>query len=208
MTQGLIARKLGMTSAFDDKGNHCGVTILEVPPNVVIDKVLDKDGNIVRVRLGCGEKKLKNTTKPMRAIFARAKTTPKEKIAEFVTLVPNIELGQIIKIEDVFKEGERIKVVGISKGKGFQGVVKRHGFGGVGARTHGQHNRERAPGSVGSTTFPARVWKGKRMAGRMGGNKITIHNVQIFKILSDKNIILVKGGVPGYKKSYVKLIKY
>jgi len=197
-----------MIGLFDKNGKYTGGTVIEVMPNIVVDKVVDSENRCIRVRLGYGERKLKNTPKPLRAIFERAKTSPKEKIMEFEWLGEgDVEYGKAISITDVFSEGERIKITGISKGKGFQGVVKRHGFAGVGARTHGQHNRERAPGSMGSTTFPGRVIKGKRMTGRMGNEKVSILNVEILKIMPEKNIMIVRGGVPGHRGSIVKLIK-
>lgn len=206
--EGLIGRKIGMIGVFENGEKFTGATVIEVLPNVIVDRVMSDDGKCIRVRLGYGERKIKNTPKPLLAIFDRAKTAPKARIMEFKWFEENIpEYGQVIKVEEVFQEGEKITVTGYSKGKGFQGVVKRHGFAGVGTRSHGQHNRERAPGSIGSSTYPGRVIKGLRMAGRTGNEKVTIHNLKILKIFPEKNLLVIKGSVPGYRGAYIKLRK-
>ena len=163
------------------------------------------------VQLGYGERKEKNTPNPLKGHFSKAKTTPKKEVVEFrdfsVEFENDIALGQEINVGDVFKEGDFVDAIGTSKGKGFQGVVKRHGFGGVGQRSHGQHNRERAPGSIGGASYPARVFKGMRMAGRKGGSRVKLLNLQVMKIVPEKNLIVVSGSVPGAKNSTVILEK-
>ncbi|MTI22213.1 50S ribosomal protein L3 [Fulvivirga sp. RKSG066] len=163
------------------------------------------------VQLGYGERKEKNTPKALLGHFKKAQTTPKKELVEFrdfrVEFEGGVQLGQEVKVSDVFVEGDFVDAIGTSKGKGFQGVVKRHGFGGVGQRTHGQHNRERAPGSIGGASFPARVFKGMRMAGRTGGNRVTMVNLKVMKIIPEQNLILVSGSVPGANNSTVILEK-
>ncbi|HMR42898.1 MAG TPA: 50S ribosomal protein L3, partial [Saprospiraceae bacterium] len=159
------------------------------------------------LQLGFGEAKPKNTSKPLQGHFEKANTTPKRKVMEFRDFAIEKSLGETIRVEEVFQEGETIHAFGTSKGKGFQGVVKRHGFGGVGETSHGQHNRVRAPGSIGASSFPSKVMKGMRMAGRTGGEQVKIKNLRIVRILPDKNIVLVKGAIPGHKGSIVILEK-
>jgi large subunit ribosomal protein L3 len=204
---GLIGRKVGMTSIFNPAGNNVVCTVIEAGPNVVTQLKTDDANGYSAVQLGFGEKKEKRTTKALAGHFKAAGTTPKRRLREFRDYDLEVELGQEIKVADVFAEGEVIDVVGISKGKGFQGVVKRHGFSGVGMRTHGQHNRGRAPGSLGQSSFPSRVFKGLRMAGRMGNDRVKVKNLQVVRIIPDQNLILVKGAVPGPKNSYVELLK-
>lgn len=202
---GIIGKKLGMTSIFSADGKNIPCTLIEAGPCVVTQvKTSDKDG-YEALQIGYGDKKEKHTPKPMQGHFAKAGTTPKRKLVE-VPMFNNLGLGDTITA-DVFEEGDWIDVTGTSKGKGFQGVVKRHGFGGVGQSTHGQHNRMRAPGSVGAASYPARVFKGMKMAGQTGNKKATAINLQIVKVLADKNIIAVKGSVPGAKGSIVVLEK-
>lgn len=195
---GLIGKKLGMTSVFDAAGNHVAVTVIEVEPNVVTQiKTEDSDG-YTALQLSAFEKKEKSTTKALQGHFAKANTSPKKYVVEFRDFLPEgVNLGDILNIEDVFKEGTSVDIVGTSKGKGFQGVIKRHGFGGVGGRTHGQHNRQRAPGSIGQASDPSRVFKGIRMAGRTGNRQVKHKNSVIVKILSDSNLLLIRGSVPG-----------
>lgn len=200
-----------MTSYFDEQGRSIACTLIEAGPCVVTHiKNADVDGYNA-VQLAFDEKKEKNTSKAMKGHFDRANTTPKRKVVEFrnfrVEFGQGVQLGQEIRVGEVFKEGEFVDAIGKSKGKGFQGVVKRHGFGGVGETTHGQHNRRRAPGSIGASSFPSRVWKGLRMAGRMGGDRVKVLNLQILKIYPENNLILVTGSVPGAKNSYVILEK-
>lgn len=208
---GIIGKKIGMTSIFGANGQNVPCTVIEAGPCVVTQvKNEEKDG-YTAVQLGYGERKEKNTPNALLGHFKKAQTTPKKEVVEFrdfrVEFEGGIQLGQEIKVGDVFVEGDFVDAIGTSKGKGFQGVVKRHGFGGVGQRTHGQHNRERAPGSIGGASFPARVFKGMRMAGRTGGSRTTMLNLKVMKIIPEKNIILVSGSVPGANNSTVILEK-
>ena len=198
---GIIGKKIGMTSVYSAEGKNLPCTIIEAGPCVVTQiKTQEKDG-YESIQLGFEDKKEKNTPKAMLGHFAKAKTSPKRKIVEF-HLINDVNLGDSVTV-DQFQEGEFVDVVGTSKGKGFQGVVKRHGFGGVGQATHGQHNRMRAPGSIGAASYPARVFKGMKMGGRTGGDRVKSINLQVLKVISDKNIIIVKGSVPGSKGSYL-----
>jgi large subunit ribosomal protein L3 len=202
---GIIGKKLGMTSIYDANGKYIACTIIQAGPCVVTQvKTPEKDGYSA-LQLAFDERKEKNTPRPLLKHFEKAGTTPKRKLAEFQFDEPK-QLGDIIDVS-IFSEGDYVYVVGTTKGKGFQGVVKRHGFGGVGERTHGQHDRERAPGSVGASSDPSRVLKGLRMAGRMGNERRTIQNLQVIKVMPEKNIIVIKGSVPGYKNSYVLIKK-
>ena len=203
---GLVGKKIGMTSLFDDKGRNIPCTIIEAGPCTVTQiKNNEKDG-YNSLQLSFDEKKKKLTSKSLSVHFEKAKTSPKKKPMEFKGFEKNFNLGDIINV-DLFEEGEFVDVSSLSKGKGFQGVVKRHGFSGVGQSTHGQHNRLRAPGSIGAASYPARVFKGMKMAGRMGGKKVKVLNLKIFKILPEKNILIVKGAVPGHNNSYLKIEK-
>jgi large subunit ribosomal protein L3 len=203
---GLIGRKIGMTSLYDENGNYVACTILEVGPCVVTQvKTPEKDGYSA-VQLAYGEAKEKNTTKPLLGHFKKAKTTPKKVVAEFKNFNRELKLGDVVTV-DIFKDDKFVDVAGITKGKGFQGVVKRHGFGGVGERTHGQHNRQRHPGSIGASSYPSRVFKGLRMAGRDGGRRVKVLNLKIMKIIPEKNLMVVKGAIPGHKGSIVKILK-
>lgn len=205
---GLIGKKIGMTSIFDEDGRNVACTVVEAGPCVVTQvKTEDSDGYDA-VQLGYGDAKVKNTSKPMMGHFEKASTAPKRKVVEFRDFdAAEKKLGELVKIEEIFEEGDLINAVGTTKGKGFQGVVKRYGFKGVNDATHGQHNRQRAPGSIGAASYPAKVFKGMRMAGRTGGTKVTIQNLEIVKIFSDKNLVLVKGAIPGHKGSFVILQK-
>jgi len=195
---GLIGKKLGMTSVFDSAGNHVAVTVIEVEPNVVTQIKTEENDGYIALQLSAFAKKEKNTTKALIGHFAKANTTSKRYVVEFRDFMPEgIELGAELKLDDVFTEGTSVDIVGTSKGKGFQGVVKRHGFSGVGGRTHGQHNRERAPGSIGQASDPSRVFKGIKMGGRMGNARVKHRNSQVVKIISDSNLILIRGAVPG-----------
>jgi large subunit ribosomal protein L3 len=201
---GIIGKKVGMTSIYSAEGKATPCTVIEAGPCVVTQvKTEEKDGYSA-VQLAFGEKREKNTPNAMQGHFKKAKTTPKRKLAEFDGF-DDLNLGDVVGV-DIFQENTFVDVVGTSKGKGFQGVVKRHGFGGVGQATHGQHNRLRAPGSIGAASYPARVFKGMKMAGQTGNVRVTQSNLQILKVLTDKNLILVKGSIPGAKGSYV-LIK-
>ena len=204
---GLIGKKIGMTSIYDENGKNIPVTVIEVSPNYVTQvRTKEKDG-YEALQLGFDDKKEKRTSKAMKGHFEKAGVTPKRKLVEFQGFEKQYQPGDMIRVEDVFVEGEFVDVTGTSKGKGFQGVVKRHGFAGVGQATHGQHNRLRAPGSIGASADPSRVFKGMRMAGRMGGERVTVQNLQVVKIIPEKNLLIVKGNVPGHKKSYVLIKK-
>tara|TARA_Y100000589_G_scaffold109692_1_gene104255 strand:+ start:3669 stop:4286 length:618 start_codon:yes stop_codon:yes gene_type:complete len=203
---GLIGKKIGMTSIFSEEGKNIPCTILEVGPCKVTQiKSEEKDGYSA-VQLGYLEQKESRVSKALKGHFSKAKTPPLKKLIEFSYNDENLNLGDQINV-DLFKEGEFVTIVGISKGKGFQGVVKRHNFRGVGDATHGQHNRMRAPGSIGAASYPARVFKGMRMAGQTGSNRVKVENLKILKIMSDKNIIIVKGAVPGASNSYITIEK-
>lgn len=205
---GLIGKKIGMTSIFDDAGRNVACTIVELGPCVVTQvKTEDSDGYYA-LQLGFGDAKVKNTTKPLMGHFEKAKTGPKRKVAEFRDFdIVSKSLGDVITVGEVFTEGDFVNVVGISKGKGFQGVVKRHGFRGVNDATHGQHNRQRAPGSIGAASYPAKVFKGLRMAGRTGGKRAKTTNLKVLKIFPEKNLLLIKGAIPGHKGSTVIIEK-
>lgn len=201
---GLIGRKIGMTSIYDENGKNVPCTVLEAGPCVVTQvKTKDKDG-YEAIQMAFDEKKDKHTTKAMKGHFAKAGVSPRKVMAEFTRFETGHrkQFGDVLKA-DIFVEGEYIDVVGVSKGKGFQGVVSRYGFKGVGDTTHGQHNRQRAPGSIGASSWPSRVFKGMRMGGRTGGNRVKMINLQIMKIIPDKNIVIVKGAVPGPNGSYI-----
>ena len=200
---GLIGKKLGMTSIYSASGKNIPCTILEVGPCVVTQvRTLEKDG-YAAIQLGYGERSEKRTSKAMQGHFKRAGVSLMRKLVEFKGFNDDVKAGDALKLEDVFNEGEYVSVVGKSKGKGFQGVVKRHGFAGVGQATHGQHNRLRAPGSIGAASTPARVFKGMRMAGQMGNEKVKVQNLRVLKVVPEKNLLVVKGCVPGHKNAYV-----
>jgi large subunit ribosomal protein L3 len=204
---GIIGRKIGMTSIYSADGRNVACTVIEAGPCVVTQVKTEETDGYNAVQLGFGEKKEKRTGKAMKGHFAKANTTPKRFLAEFRDFLGEASLGQSIAIGDVFQEGDFCDAIGKSKGKGFQGVVKRHGFGGVGQATHGQHNRMRAPGSIGASSYPSRVFKGTRMAGRTGNDRVKVLNLQVVKIIADKNLILVSGSIPGAKNSVVILEK-
>lgn len=198
-----------MTSLFDASGKQIPCTVIEAGPCVVTQvKTIEKDG-YEAIQLAFGEKKESHTTKPMRGHFAKANTTPKRHLAEFSRFEEGHKkkFGEVLDVT-VFTEGEFVDVVGTSKGKGFQGVVKRHGFSGVGDKTHGQHDRLRAPGSVGASSYPSRLFKGLRMAGQTGNKRVKVQNLQIVKIFPEKNLLIVKGSVPGAKGSILKLERW
>ncbi len=205
---GLIGKKIGMTSFFDANGKYLPCTVIEAGPCVVTQvKTNEKDGYDA-LQLSFDEKKEKNTSSAMKGHFEVAKTTPKRKVVEFRHFTETKNLGDVLTA-DMFAEGDFVDIVGTSKGKGFQGVVKRHGFSGVGHanKSHGQHDRERAPGSLGASSDPSRVMPGMRMAGRMGGNRKKVQNLTVVKVMPEKNLILIKGSVPGAKGSYVLIEK-
>ncbi len=203
---GLIGKKIGMTSFFDASGKYIPCTVIEAGPCVVTQvKTKDHDG-YEAVQLSFDEKKEKNTSSAMKGHFEKAKTTPKRRAIEFKHFEETKTLGEVLTVE-LFAEGDFVDVAGTSKGKGFQGVVKRHGFSGVGGSTHGQHDRSRAPGSLGASSDPSRVFKGMRMAGRTGGTRIKMQNLTVVKIIADKNLLIVKGSIAGAKGSYVTIEK-
>jgi large subunit ribosomal protein L3 len=199
---GLIGRKIGMTSIFDENGKNIPCTVIECGPCVVTQVRTKELDGYEAIQLGFDDKTEKHSIKAELGHFKKAGTVAKKKVVEFKGFETEYKLGDVIAV-DLFAEGEFVDVVGVSKGKGFQGVVKRHGFGGVGQSTHGQHNRLRAPGSVGASSYPSRVFKGMRMAGRMGGENVTVQNLRVLKVVAEKNLLLVKGAIPGHKNSYV-----
>lgn len=208
---GLLGRKIGMTSVYNAEGTNLAVTVIQAGPCVVTQVKTQETDGYSAIQLAFGEKKEKSTTKPMIGHFKKANTTPKKALVEFrdfdEAFQSMAELGKEIKIADIFVEGDWVDAVGTSKGKGFQGVVKRYGFAGVGGQTHGQHNRLRAPGSMGNASFASRVIKGKRLPGRMGGDRVKTTNLKIVKILPEQNLVLVSGSVPGAKNSTIILKK-
>jgi large subunit ribosomal protein L3 len=203
---GIIGKKIGMTSLYTADGKNVPCTLVQAGPCVVTQvKTVEIDGYNA-IQIGYGEKKDKHTTSALKGHFKNAQTSAKKKLIEFKTESQDFTLGQEITV-NLFEEGEFVDVVGTSKGKGFQGVVKRHGFAGVGGQTHGQHNRARHPGSIGACSTPSRVFKGMRMAGRMGNDRVKIQNLRVLRILPEQNLIAVSGAIPGAKNSYVYLEK-
>lgn len=195
-----------MTSLFTPDGKNIPVTLIQAGPCVVTQvKTVENDG-YAAVQLGYGDKKLKRVTKAEAGHYAKTNTAPKKKVAEFDAEGLEVNAGDVIDAS-LFIEGEFVDVIGTSKGKGFQGVVKRHGFAGVGGQTHGQHNRARHPGSIGACSWPSRVFKGMRMAGRTGGNRVTVQNLTVMRVITDKNLLVVSGSIPGAKNSYVLIEK-
>ena len=205
---GMLGRKIGMTSVFNERGDNIPCTVIEAGPNVVTQvKRTDGQDSYDAVQLGFADKKEKRTTKALRGHFEAAGTTPKKKLREFDWSGDEVDLGDEIRVEEVFEVGELIDVAGTSKGKGFQGVVRRHGFRGVGDATHGQHNRARAPGSIGQSSDPSRVYKGMKMAGQMGNTRVKVQNLEVVRIYPEHNLLLVRGAIPGPKNGYVELFK-
>lgn len=203
---GLIGRKIGMTSIFDENGKNIPCTVIEAGPCVVTQVRTEEVDGYSALQLGFDDKAEKRANKAATGHFKKAGTSPKKKVVEFQGWEGEFKLGDTLGV-DLFVEGEYVDVIGTSKGKGFQGVVKRHGFGGVGQSTHGQHNRLRAPGSIGAASYPAKVFKGIKMAGRMGGERVTVQNLVVLKIVPEKNLLVVKGCVPGHKNAYVTIEK-
>ena len=203
---GLLGKKIGMTSVFSADGKNVPCTVIEVGPCVVTQvKTVETDG-YAALQLGFEDKKDKHTTKPEAGHFAKAGTTPKRHLAEFNGFEQEYKLGDTITV-DLFEGAEFVDIVGTSKGKGFKGVVGRHGFGGVGQTTHGQHNRLRAPGSIGACSYPAKVFKGMRMAGQTGNERVTVQNLKVLKVISEHNLLLIKCSVPGAKGSILLIEK-
>ena len=203
---GLIGRKIGMTSLFDENGKNIPCTVIEAGPCVVTQVRTEEVDGYKALQLGFDDKKAKSSNKALDGHFKKAGTTAKKKVIEFQDFDEEHKLGDELTV-GLFAEGEFVDVSAISKGKGFQGVVKRHGFAGVGQATHGQHNRLRAPGSIGAASYPARVFKGMRMAGRMGGKNVTVQNLRVLKVVTEKNLLVVKGAIPGHKNAYVIIQK-
>jgi len=204
--KGIIGKKVGMTSVFDPSGKQTACTIIEAGPCVVTQvKTQDSDGYNA-IQLSFGDKKEKHSTKSEVNHFAKAQTAPNKFSKEFRDYSLEKNIGETVTV-DIFAEGDKVEVVGTTKGKGFQGVVKRHGFHGVGQQSHGQHDRQRAPGSLGASSFPSRVLKGMRMGGHMGVDRRKLQNLQVVKVIADKNLILVKGSIPGHNGSFVTLEK-
>ena len=203
---GLIGKKIGMTSIFDDNGKNMPSTVLEVGPCVVTQVRTEEIDGYSALQLGFDDKTEKSATKADLGHAKKAGTSVKRKVVEFKGFDEEYKLGDTITVEH-FSEGEFVDVTGTSKGKGFQGVVKRHGFAGVGQATHGQHNRLRAPGSIGAASYPARVFKGMKMAGRMGTDTVKVQNLRVLKVVTDKNLLVVKGCIPGAKNAYVTIQK-
>ncbi len=203
---GLIGRKIGMTSLFDANGKNIPCTVIECGPCVVTQVRTEEVDGYTALQLGFDDKAEKRTNNALKGHFKKAGTAAKKKVVEFQGFEEEYKLGDTLTV-DLFEEGEFVDVTATSKGKGFQGVVKRHGFAGVGQATHGQHNRLRAPGSIGAASYPARVFKGMRMAGRMGGDNVKVQNLRVLKVVSEKNLLVVKGCVPGHKNAYITIEK-
>jgi len=203
---GIIGKKIGMTSIFNAEGKNIPVTVIEAGPCVVTQVRTEANDGYKAIQLSFGEKRPKSTSKALKGHYEKAGTTPKLKSAEFKEFEKEYSLGDTISV-DIFQDGEFVDVCGTSTGKGFQGVVKRHNFAGVGGQTHGQHNRLRAPGSLGASSFPSRVFKGMRMAGHMGNETVKVQNLTIVKVMAEKNLILIKGAVPGRKGAFVIIEK-
>jgi len=204
--KGIIGKKIGMTSVFSPDGRQTACTIIEAGPCVVTQVKTKENDGYDALQVGFGDKKEKHSTSAEKNHFAKSSTAPKSFVTEFREHTAPKSLGDTITV-DIFSEGEMVHVVGTTKGKGFQGVVKRHGFHGVGEATHGQHDRQRAPGSVGGSSYPSRVFKGMRMAGRMGGDRVKMKGLKVVKIFPDKNYILISGSVPGHNGSIVLIQK-
>lgn len=204
---GLIGKKIGMTSIFTPEGKQVACTVIETGPCSVSQiKNVEVDG-YTAVQLGFEDKKEKHTSKPEKGHFAKAETTPKRKVFEMRDFSLEVKPGQVLTCAEIFTEGEKVEVTGWSKGKGFQGVVRRHGFAGVGGQTHGQHNRLRHAGSIGACSFPSRVFKGMRMAGRLGNDRVNVKNLEVLKVIPENNLVVVKGAVPGAKGGYLIVMK-
>jgi large subunit ribosomal protein L3 len=206
---GILGRKVGMTTIFDEAGNQIVCTVIEAGPCAVTQVKTDESDGYTAVQLAFGDKKEKHTTKAMAGHFEKAGTGPKRHVVEFRdhAQAGDLGLGDTLSVGDVFAEGDKVHVVGQSKGKGFQGVVKRHGFGGVMQSSHGQHNRQRAPGSIGSSSYPSRVFKGVRMGGRTGNDRVTVKNLRVVRLMPDQNLLLVRGAVPGHKNCILEIRK-
>ncbi|GAB2529599.1 50S ribosomal protein L3 [Rufibacter soli] len=204
---GIIGKKIGMTSLFTPEGKSVACTLIQAGPCVVTQVKTQETDGYTAVQLGYGEKKVKRVSKALAGHFAKANTTAKKKLVEFrLEDVASFSLGDEVNV-NLFEEGEFVDVVGTSKGKGFQGVVKRYNFAGVGGQTHGQHNRARHPGSIGACSWPSRVFKGMRMAGRMGGDRVKVQNLRILRVMPEQNVLVVSGSIPGAKNSFIVVEK-
>lgn len=210
---GLIGKKIGMTSLYNEAGKNIPCTVLEMGPCTVTQVKSEETDGYSAVQIGFGDRKEKRTSAALNGHFKKAKTTPKQKVVEFRTehgysqFGEGVSLGAELSVADLFEEGEFVDVVGTSKGKGFQGVVKRHNFGGVGQATHGQHNRQRHPGAIGACSYPARVFKGLRMAGQTGDKRVKVQNLKVLAVDAEKNLLVLSGAVPGSKGSYIVVEK-
>jgi len=206
---GILGRKVGMTTIFDEAGNQIVCTVIEAGPCAVTQVKNEETDGYTAVQLAFGDKKEKHTTKALQGHFKKANTGPKRHVIEFRdhAQAGELALGDTLTVSDVFADGDKIHVVGTSKGKGFQGVVKRHGFGGVMQQSHGQHNRLRAPGSIGQSSYPSRVFKGVKMGGRMGNDRVTVKNLRVVRVMADQNLLLIRGAVPGAKNSVLEIRK-
>lgn len=200
---GIIGKKVGMTSIFDDAGNNIACTIVEAKENHVTQVKTEQSDGYNAIQLGYGDKKSKNTSNPELGHFDKAGVSPRSKVIEFRDMEVEKSLGDTLSIDEMFEEGDIVNVIGVSKGKGFQGVVKRHGFRGVGDMTHGQSDKQRSGGSIGASSDPSKVFKGMKMPGRMGGERVKIENLQVVKMLEEKSLLIIKGAIPGHKGSYV-----
>ncbi|MBO4778662.1 MAG: 50S ribosomal protein L3 [Bacteroidales bacterium] len=204
---GILGKKVGMTSIFLEDGKNVACTVIEAGPCVVTQIKSQETDGYNSVQMGFDDKKEKNTSRAELGHFKKANTTPKREVVEFRNFDKEVNLGDILSVADILAEGDWLDITGTTKGRGFQGVVKRHGFGGVGEATHGQDDRQRAPGSIGACSTPSRVFKGMRMGGQMGGNQVKVENLQVMKVLPEKNVVLVKGAVPGAKGGYLIMTK-
>lgn len=204
---GILGKKVGMTSIFLEDGKNVACTVIEAGPCVVTQVKTNETDGYNSVQLGFDDKKEKNTTRAELGHFKKANSTPKREVVEFRNFDKEVSLGDVLSVADILAEGDWLDITGTSKGRGFQGVVKRHGFGGVGEATHGQDDRQRAPGSIGACSTPSRVFKGMRMGGQMGGNQVKVANLEVLKVLPEKNVVLVKGAVPGAKGGYLIMTK-
>src|SRR5574344_567245 len=204
---GILGKKVGMTSIFLEDGKNVACTVIEAGPCVVTQIKSKETDGYNSVQIGFEDKKEKNTSRAEQGHFKKASSTPKRKVVEFRDFDKEVNLGDVLSVADILAEGDWLDIAGTAKGRGFQGVVKRHGFGGVGEATHGQDDRQRAPGSIGACSTPSRVFKGMRMGGQMGGNRVKVENLEVVKILPEKNVVLVKGAVPGAKGGYLIITK-
>ena len=204
---GILGKKVGMTSIFLENGKNVACTVIEAGPCVVTQVKTKETDGYNSVQMGFEDKKEKNTTRAELGHFKKANTAPKREVVEFRDFDKEVSLGDVLSVADIFAEGDWLDVTGTTKGRGFQGVVKRHGFGGVGEATHGQDDRQRAPGSIGACSTPSRVFKGMRMGGHMGCNRVKVENLEVLKVMPEKNVVLVKGAVPGAKGGYLIMTK-